>query len=350
MPSRRRGNHIPNVLWRAGWAHLRMKVDGRAVWRSLGTRDWTEARERAVTLMARHLAGEDVLELRPRPGGLSLIELRERWSAMRAAELRTLTRESHLRRWRAFEAWAEDQAVSTLAEVTPEFLMRYRAACGRSHAAATVATELRAVRSIVNFAVRMGWLDRSPFDRLPRAPRVARAERPLLTRVQGERLLALAAPTRFADVIPLAIFEGLRRGELMHLRREDVDRARREVHLVNRPPEFQLKSYEARSVPLARRVDRLLSGRGRGPIWRGGCSPARFSGAAGDLIGQADIGGGIHALRHSWVSYLLLLGVPVAQVMAWAGHAALATTQGYTHVRQRIDPADVAWFREQMGL
>ena len=47
---------------------------------------------------------------------------------------------------------------------------------------------------------------------------------------------------------------------------------------------------------------------------------------------------------------MLLAGTPVVQVMAYAGHANMSTTQGYTHVRQALPKADVEAFKKAFGI
>ncbi len=59
---------------------------------------------------------------------------------------------------------------------------------------------------------------------------------------------------------------------------------------------------------------------------------------------------GLHLLRHNWITYVLKSGHPSADVMWWAGHRHLTTTESYLHVRQRIDPADVAKFRRALMI
>jgi len=60
MAAKRR--HIPNVVWRNGWAHFRCRVGGRQVWRSLHTRSATEARRRAARTYAELTARLDFIK------------------------------------------------------------------------------------------------------------------------------------------------------------------------------------------------------------------------------------------------------------------------------------------------
>jgi site-specific recombinase XerD len=58
-----------------------------------------------------------------------------------------------------------------------------------------------------------------------------------------------------------------------------------------------------------------------------------------------------HTLRHCYVSHLLEAGVPIEQVQLLAGHASIATTQVYTHVRpERLQAAIEGVANKWVGL
>jgi integrase/recombinase XerD len=195
---------------------------------------------------------------------------------------------------------------------------------------------------MLSYGWQLGLVHENPFIRLPKMRKTAVAEKVILTMAEIDAVLAAAEPDlRYALLI--VAFEGLRRGEVAHLCWEDIDRGQGLVHVINRPPEFSIKTYEARSIPLAARIRAELPEGRTGRIWTK--DERSLSWAATELCKDLNVKAGLHLFRHTWVTYLLLCGYPVAQVMSWAGHSSIATTQGYLHVRRQIDAQDVEKFR-----
>lgn len=341
--------HIRNVVWRSGWAHLRIRVDGREIWRSLRTRYASEARRRVAELSRDILAGQDYLATRRRLK-LSVRQLVDRYLEGRGSELKPHTKADHKQRLNAFVAWVAGRHISQVAAVSAQAIMDYRIHRLKElkRAPATVRSDLSSVRAAFTFAWRMGWIVENPFDRLPRAPQVARVERKILSWRPLEKFLgAQKAPLH--DILWVAALSGLRAGELANLRHEDIDRRRGLIYVVNRPPEFTIKTYQARTLPLGARLAKVLPRRKRGRLWPKDLSRNVLCQRATAAFKDAGMPVGLHLLRHTWITYLLLCGCPVVKVMAWAGHSNMSTTQGYTHVRQRIAQAEIDAFRKALG-
>jgi integrase len=86
----------------------------------------------------------------------------------------------------------------------------------------TVLHHHRVLKEALGQAVRWGLLARNPADAVD-PPRVARKEMRTLTPEQIARLLAAAQGSRLYIPILLAVATGMRRGEILALRWEDVD-------------------------------------------------------------------------------------------------------------------------------
>lgn len=147
-------------------------------------------------------------------------------------------------------------------------------------------------------------------------------------------------PRWLIPLIRFAVETGLRRGEIVNLRWEDVllDKARM---LVRNRDGFKTKSGSDRSVPLSTAAMRILdelprthelvfvtsSGR---PIYPNYLARL-FRKYASDL-GLHDTS--IHALRHTACSRLADRGVPVDVIRRFAGHSSIMVTMKYMHLSE----------------
>lgn len=198
--------------------------------------------------------------------------------------------------------------------------------------------------------------------KLVRLPTAERAETRVLSVDEGRTLLRGAQPDRLFAALVLLMVLGLRRSEVLGLRWSDVDlergelRIRQGLHCVGRKLQFlpPKTRRSRRTVPLPglcaaalvehRRLQDLERGRSPHP-WSDSelvfvsvvgtpVDPTNFSHGSGrwcDLAGVPRVR--LHDLRHTCVSMLLYLGVPLRVVMEIVGHSALEMTMNvYGHV------------------
>jgi integrase/recombinase XerD len=264
------------------------------------------------------------------------------------------TAEHYLADTRVFLAWVEAAGLS-LADVQAADVQRYqgelyasRKANGRPYAPGTVALRLIAVKTFFRFLQRRGFrlFDPSSALELPRLskklPRVILSEaeaRRIVTAPRGRDPLTL----RDRAILETLYGTGLRVGELVHLRPEDVeDRVLRVV---------RGKGSKSRYVPLtqaaARAIERYLEAR---PVLlaRHPASPWLFAGERRGLrLHRAQVekivrrwvqlagvkkNASCHTFRHSIATHLLRAGADIRQIQALLGHSDLGTTERYTHV------------------
>ncbi|HVE27062.1 MAG TPA: tyrosine recombinase XerC [Sporichthya sp.] len=216
------------------------------------------------------------------------------------------------------------------------------------HSDATVARRAAAARAFTAHAARTGRASTDAGAGLA-SPRVRRALPGVLTEDQAATLMAVpdpeAGPVGLRDraVLEVLYATGLRVGELVGLDIDDLDRDRRLVRAVG-------KGNKERSVPVGQpaieAVDAWLA-RGRPALALDTSGPALFLGARGRRLDQravrsmvarylSEVSGaaplGPHGLRHSAATHLLAGGADLRSVQELLGHAALTTTQIYTHV------------------
>jgi integrase len=176
--------------------------------------------------------------------------------------------------------------------------------------------------------------------------------------VGAEELAARAAEDRQdGDLVRVAAYTGLRRGELVALRWRDVDFDGRKV-VVRRAVSANVeasstKSRRAREVPLPdQAADALMRLASRddftesddyvfanrlGRRLDGSALRRRFE-RARDAAGLRPLR--FHDLRHTYGSLLIAGGVDLASVKSAMGHSRITTTERYLHARSASELAD----------
>jgi integrase len=119
----------------------------------------------------------------------------------------------------------------------------------------TINRDLEALRHILYFAVDEGLLTANPLNRLQMVQE-RRKKRPVMSIRQEQRLLQAAAP-HLKDIIITALDTGMRRGEILKERWEDVDFSRRLLFVTS----SKTAGCESREIPLTARLFDLLSAR-----------------------------------------------------------------------------------------
>lgn len=207
-------------------------------------------------------------------------------------------------------------------------------------------TVLRRMFAVAHEWGRIGAVPRVQWVKLP--PRTFR----FLSFEEAERLVAGAGET-WRPMILLALRTGLRHGELLALRWEDVDLGTKKLHVrrtVWRGEEGSPKGGRARVVPLSSEAlaalerlvprergphaagtgyvfsdegRRLTAGETKWPLWSA-CK-------AGDVARC-----GWHVLRHTFASHLVMRGVVLKAVQELLGHATIEMTMRYAHLAPAV--------------
>ncbi|MEN3313724.1 MAG: hypothetical protein V7645_3053 [Actinomycetota bacterium] len=208
----------------------------------------------------------------------------------------------------------------------------------------TVNNHLAVLRRMLHVAIEWG--------RMPGpAPRVAflKVTAPDITFLSFEESKALlkAADAEWRPMVLTALRTGLRIGELLALRWDDVDLAsarllvRRNVYRgafgspkggrerqVSLSPETvaALQALPSRSVKgfvFGSGHEVLTPGEVRWPLWRAadGAKLKRFS---------------WHVLRHTFASHLVMRGVPLSGVQGLLGHRSIVMTERYAHLTPEV--------------
>lgn len=224
----------------------------------------------------------------------------------------------------------------------------------------------RVIRTALQHAFRLGTVVRNVAD-MATAPRAPRAQVQTWNSDQLRAFLGAAGDDGYAPAWLMAASTGLRRGELLGLRWEDVDLAKGRLHVRQaivevgstlRVQEPKTKSGR-RVVPFGPAVSTALKAHQAkqnerrlklGTAWRGNAAPFDdlvFTTAVGGPIGPQNfshrfkaltVAAGLpevrlHDVRHAHATQLLRDGIAAKVVSERLGHASIALTlDTYSHV------------------
>jgi integrase len=194
----------------------------------------------------------------------------------------------------------------------------------------TVNRDIECLRHLLYWAVDEGFIAANPIARI-RFERERRKKRPVLSLAE-EKLLLEAASPHLRDITIVALDTGMRRGEILHQRWEDVDFARHLLYVTHsKTPEG-----EAREIPLTSRVYDLLfhNQKTEGLIFTfKGKSIWSLKTAWKTALRKSGIRRTrFHYLRHTFNTRLLELSVVREVRMALLGHTFGDTHENYEHV------------------
>lgn len=258
-------------------------------------------------------------------------------------------RPNHLHRLRHLLPFFGEQP---LRSITKAAVREYREARHRAKPLrdATINRDVSVLRHLLYWAVDEGYLTNNPLTRLRLVPE-RRTPRPVLTFTEEEILLAHAAP-HLHDLIVAALDTGMRAGELLHQRWEQIDLTRG-VLLVSRSKTIQ---GEGREIPLTSRMQTLLAAHRKetGYVFTYGGERIAWSikTAWRSVIRHLPRHVRFHDLRHTFNTRLLEAGVLQEVRKALMGHTSGQGVHGvYTHIelplkRQAIAQLE-AWWLEQ---
>jgi integrase len=257
-----------------------------------------------------------------------------------------------------------------LSDITTETIDAYRAAAlvgderigrGKPLARNSVMRDLTNLSAIFKRAVRMKWLDSSPYDEAERVRYVASGDYNVLSVIELEAV-ARATTDLIAALVRVAGYTGLRFGELRSLRWQDVDFANANLHVRKNLPvgatqEKVPKGKRVRSLPLWDQAAGALDAVSRrGYLTRpddlvftetGGhldyettkdAFYAALDGAGLAHVREKQSPLTFHDLRHSFGT-LAVQVYPVTDVQAYMGHEKIETTMRYVHHVPKVDAA-----------
>lgn len=208
----------------------------------------------------------------------------------------------------------------------------------RPMAPATCNRFMAFLRAVLYDALARGYIGTNPAARIKLLPE--ENERTRVLSLIEERKLFEHLPEWVARIVRVALLVGLRQGEILRLRRRDVDREHRKIYV---SPEA--KDHEARFVPYPSLLEPVLEQLLPRIGGTEGANPFLFSYADGTAlkadtvkaaferaVRAADIHDlHFHDLRRTYSSRLIDLGVSLPVIAKLLGHGATYVTERYAH-------------------
>jgi integrase len=215
--------------------------------------------------------------------------------------------------------YAEGKTIDQAYECAQEFIKAARA----HYAVATINLSLAALRRACSLAFEAGWTEHYIGKRIRLLPGAVRRQVWCTPAEVGE-LVAAAKYQRTKDLIVLLAYTGLRLGELVRLRREDV---RAGVIYARSGKARQAGGESVRLIPVhpaIRAAVRRLPLEGAPRNLQAAFNWARKKAGLERVR--------VHDLRHTFGSWLAQQGVEGHTISELMGHKAAATTARYTHL------------------
>ena len=232
-----------------------------------------------------------------------------------------------------------------LASITTKMVQDFKTKRKSEANVATVNRELCCLSNMFRKAIDWGYLKRNPskgVSMFKETPKEAR----WLNKEEIGRLLEECPPHIYA-LVATALNTGLRRMELFHLEWSDVD-FKNETITVRNKEDWRTKNGESRTIPMnaslygvLRKHPRRINSKyvfcnSKGKTW----NDVRKS--LSNAAKRAGIGHiGMHSLRHTFASQLVMAGVDLRTVQKWMGHKNIKTTMRYAHLAPNHERAAI---------
>jgi len=216
-------------------------------------------------------------------------------------------------------------------DATRDQVAAYRASI-TEQANGTQATKLAILSSLYEYMVKAGWRDDNPMSVVAHRPKVDKEGSVEWLTIEEQRALIASCDDPRDLALIWTLLHGLRLSEVVGLNVDDY---------ANGSLRFVGKGSKARIVPLVaparEAITAYIGTRRRGPLFLG--TKGRIGRRSVQRYVQRLAGTHPHALRHSAATRLVTSGMGLPQLQRYLGHAALSSTQLYTHI-QAEDVAD----------
>jgi integrase len=319
---------------RKGWAVDYKAPDGRRIRKTVGSKQKAKLLLNKVELEL--ASGKDPF---PRVPGVPLEQFAAEYNEFVKANFAPASADDASRRWRFFQEFNEKHLHRrTLAEITRKDVETYRSAKLKTCCARTAHNYLQGLHAALNKAKEWGYLKENPAKGLVRIKTVEVKTPKFLKKGEIDKLMTAAEGHHLKPLIATGIYAGLRCKELCNLEWQDIDFEQGLIHVRNKEG-ASVKNHKDRAVPLNKTLRAILE-----PLAKpeGPCFPNQVGGiydkdtarrVVDRLYKKAGLAyTGLHVLRHTFASQLVIAGVSIYKVSQWLGHSDVKMTMIYAHL------------------
>jgi integrase/recombinase XerC len=238
---------------------------------------------------------------------------------------------------RRFQLFLGDCFLNSL---TPKEADLYKVERLKSISATSVNIELRTLKSAFNTAHRWGNIVSNPFDKISFV-KLPETQPMYFTKEDFQRLLNMITEQWLKEIVLLATLTGMRRGEIVNLRWQDVDLQRKVIQIQSNAT-FKTKQGKRRAIPMSEVAFHLLQSRfGKGTseyvfsLTDQKISEGWLTHKFKYYVYEAKLNNDklhFHSLRHTFASWLVQDGVSLYEVQKLLGHSNISVTQVYSHL------------------
>ncbi len=229
----------------------------------------------------------------------------------------------------------------SLASITMQHLDQYKVnRISEQKSPSTVNRELQALRAAMNTAVNWKLIQANPFANMNQV-QVPEVTPTYFSKQDFQALLNAISEEWLRELIVFAVLTGMRRGELINLRWQDVDLHRKLIHIQSNPT-FKTKQGKKRVVPMNEVVYNLLHSKAEKArseyifnLKGFKINDDHASKKLKKYVAETKLDGKLHfhSLRHTFASWLVQDGVSLYEVQKLLGHSSIKVTQIYSHLQ-----------------
>ena len=221
-----------------------------------------------------------------------------------------------------------------LSQISFQLIEEYKQKRSEAVKPLTVNVELKVLKALYNFAIKCRCARENPVSKVSFYREVEKKPRFL----QNEEIKELLDNSNgLYPVLYTFLKTGLRKSELINLKWKDIDFKRKYLTIESKE-DWRTKTGNTREIPITDDLVEILNKLPKASDYVFLNSHGRKYGfhltervkRLAKSIGISDVT--VHALRHTFISHLVMNGVDLVSIKELAGHSDIKTTMRYAHL------------------